>query len=106
MNKIVMISESSDRVLELLRRVLAKAFGLVFDSYSDDFCVFDQVGLRSDGARSRIELAEITEVVEVLDHQFEDIRVVTRVVRVVAGVGSRFELDDSALSLLVQNQYE
>lgn len=80
LNEIVVLPVLFSRSLELLSSVLSEAVGLVLDCHSNNFGMFNQVDFRSAGGRSRFEVAEIIEVVEVLDHQLEDLRVVAAVI--------------------------
>lgn len=78
---------------------LPKSGSLVLDRHGKDSGMLNKEGFGPD-RRGRASVAEVIEVVEVLDHQFDDFGIIAGIIRVLRTVSYSLELDDAGFSFL------
>jgi hypothetical protein len=79
---------------------LLKSGSLVLDRHGKHSGMLNKEGLGI-GRRGRADnVAEVVEMVEVFDHQFNDLRIIAGIIRVLRIVSCGLELDDAGFSFL------
>jgi len=103
----VPVALGSDGVPELGGSELAQSLGLISDCHSKDFGVLDQAAACNRRWRGDIafgcvieQLSAVVEEVEVLDHKFDNFRVIANI-RSVGAILRCFQLNESSRSLLL-----
>lgn len=85
---------------EVASSELTKSGSLVLDRHGKYSGMLNKEGCRIGRRGSVIGVAEVGEMVEVLDHQFDNLRIIAGIIRGLRIVSYSLELDDSRFSFL------
>jgi hypothetical protein len=101
LSKVFALLKLRGGLLEIMSSELPKSFGLVLDGHGEHSGMLNEEGVRCLSLGTSLSCgAEVVEVVEILDHQLDDFRIIARVIIALWIICCCFESDDSEFSFL------